>query len=335
MKVLVYEYITGGGNDVVQSDALASEGAIMLAALTEDLASIPGVSVNVLWDSRAPQPASSHPDINWLRVGPNEQIRERLLQELHGVDAAWLIAPETGGVLEALCQLVESAGKVLLTSPAGAVRITASKLETARRLGHRDIPVVPTVTWDVHAASPPWPLPVVIKADDGVGCESTHIIRTSTQWDDFRLDHTNRDWIMQPLAKGESLSLSALFAEDEALLLSINRQHIRESGNGFALSGCSVNAIPDTDGRFAALLKRIAAAIPELWGYVGIDLMRDGEHLRVLEINPRLTSSYAGLNAALGMNPAGLVLALQAKGRLPDQPMIPLNPVDVMFAVDQ
>ena len=333
MKVLVYEYITGGGGNEAPSDVLAGEGAIMLAALTEDLASIPGISVNVLRAGSLPQPASHHPAIQWVRVGPDEQIRDRLLLELHEVEAAWLIAPETGGMLEALCQRVESAGKVLLTSPASAVRITASKQDTARRLVHRGIPVVPTLTWDVLQASPPWPLPVVIKADDGVGCENIHIIRSPAQWEAFRLNHTNRQWIMQPLVKGESLSLSALFAQGEAVLLSGNRQHIRESGDGFVLRGCSVNAIPDLDGQFTALLNGIAAAIPELWGYAGIDLIRHGNRLQVLEINPRLTSSYAGLNAALGMNPARMVLALQATGRLPDLPPIPLNPVDVMFGV--
>jgi len=42
---------------------------------------------------------------------------------------------------------------------------------------------------------------------------------------------------------------------------------------------------------------------------VGIDLVRTEQGLVMLEINPRLTTSYAGLRRALGVNPAGLVLA--------------------------
>jgi predicted ATP-grasp superfamily ATP-dependent carboligase len=54
----------------------------------------------------------------------------------------------------------------------------------------------------------------------------------------------------------------------------------------------------------------VAEAIPGLWGYAGIDLIETPEQILVLEINPRLTTSFAGLNTALGINVAGLVLQL-------------------------
>ncbi|MBK1722946.1 hypothetical protein [Thiocystis violacea] len=45
---------------------------------------------------------------------------------------------------------------------------------------------------------------------------------------------------------------------------------------------------------------------------------------RVLEVNPRLTTSYAGLAEALGINPAELVLGLQA-GRRPAPRQAPVG----------
>jgi predicted ATP-grasp superfamily ATP-dependent carboligase len=45
-----------------------------------------------------------------------------------------------------------------------------------------------------------------------------------------------------------------------------------------------------------------------LWGYVGVDLVLADAGPIVLEINPRLTTSYCGLRDALGINPAALVL---------------------------
>jgi len=47
---------------------------------------------------------------------------------------------------------------------------------------------------------------------------------------------------------------------------------------------------------------------------VGIDLIDTESGPVVLEVNPRLTVSYAGLHSMLGFNPAGKVLAL------PDHP---------------
>jgi predicted ATP-grasp superfamily ATP-dependent carboligase len=76
-----------------------------------------------------------------------------------------------------------------------------------------------------------------------------------------------------------------------------------------------VNAASD-DGTLASLADRIAAAIPGLWGYVGVDLVLTRDGPVVLEINPRLTTSYCGMGQALGINTAGLVLSLLGRNRL-------------------
>ena len=59
-------------------------------------------------------------------------------------------------------------------------------------------------------------------------------------------------------------------------------------------------------------------AIPGLWGYVGVDLMLAKEGPVVLEINPRLTTSYCGLRRALGINTAAMVLDLLRTGGAAD-----------------
>jgi predicted ATP-grasp superfamily ATP-dependent carboligase len=130
---------------------------------------------------------------------------------------------------------------------------------------------------------------------------------------------------------GESLSLCGLFAQGKAILLSVNRQHIHQQDNTFMLKGCCVNTIADENGIFSGLIQQIAAAIPELWGYAGVDLIRNKGGLHVLEINPRLTSSYAGLRAALGVNPAQLVIDLLDSGHLPHLAERPLHPFEVTW----
>jgi hypothetical protein len=79
-----------------------------------------------------------------------------------------------------------------------------------------------------------------------------------------------------------------------------------------------VNAVPDVGGQLAALGGRIAAAIPDLWGYVGVDLVATASGPVVLEVNPRLTTSYCGLRLALQVNAAELVLGLLRPDRRDD-----------------
>ena len=50
-------------------------------------------------------------------------------------------------------------------------------------------------------------------------------------------------------------------------------------------------------------------SFPGIVGHVGIDLIVDGDNtLHLLEINPRVTTSFAGLAASTGLNPCAEVI---------------------------
>lgn len=320
MKILVFEYVTAAGLAEAPSGSLLAEGELMLAALLADLSAIPGVEVLALRDRRLPLPSNAKSAIEWVWVEPPRDGLACLAATLPRVDAVWPIAPETGGILKSICRTVEQADKGLFTTPAAGVRLAASKHATIQRLQAHGVPVVPTEQLESRdVALLPFSPPCVVKPDDGAGCEAAWIVRSPAEWDDNRAQlATGTNWIAQPLIAGESLSLSAVFSRGHAVLFTVNRQHIVEEGHGFRLAGCGVNAMDDSDGTFADLARRVAEAVPELWGYAGIDLIRNEAGLHVLEINPRLTSSYAGLLSALGENPAASVLELWRSGRLPD-----------------
>jgi hypothetical protein len=77
--------------------------------------------------------------------------------------------------------------------------------------------------------------------------------------------------------------------------------------------------------------QQVAAAIPSLWGYVGVDFVLTAHGAVVLDVNPRLTAAYAGLHASTGRNPAGLVIDL-LKGRPPCRPRSARRAVSVDLA---
>jgi predicted ATP-grasp superfamily ATP-dependent carboligase len=331
MKLLVFEYITGGGMTTTPNVSLVREGDKMLFALLKDLTEIPSLSLMALRDSRLAFSTNAAAAVDWITVEPHDEMMSSLGCAIDQVDAVWPIAPETGRVLESVCALVRRRGKILLNSTAEGVRSAASKFLTATRLGDKGIPVVPTERWQRSMTHPPLPFPLVIKTDDGVGCEDTRIIMDTLDWNEYGGPDRPGDWVAQPFMDGESLSLCGLFAQGKAILLSVNRQHIHQQDNTFMLKGCSVNTIADENGIFSGLIQQIAAAIPELWGYAGVDLIRNKGGLHVLEINPRLTSSYVGLRAALGLNPAQLVIDLLESGHLPQLAERPPQPVEVTW----
>ena len=67
--------------------------------------------------------------------------------------------------------------------------------------------------------------------------------------------------------------------------------------------------------RATSLAQRAVAAVPGLFGYVGVDLVLGNEADFVIEINPRLTTSYVGLRRLARFNVAGEMLRIAEGGR--------------------
>jgi predicted ATP-grasp superfamily ATP-dependent carboligase len=188
------------------------------------------------------------------------------------------------------------------------VEITTSKRATALTLAQAGIAVAA-----VHASADELPScagGIVVKPDDGVGSQDTFFFEDRMKLDRWVRAHAGTNWIYQSFVPGEARSLSLLCCEGRARLLACNRQKVALQDGAFRFDGVTVNAIEDDDGRYEALAGDIARALPGLWGYCGVDFIEGGAGPIVIEINPRLTTSYAGLRRAIGVNPAQLVLEL-------------------------
>lgn len=302
MRIWVFEYITGGGllNESLPV-SLAAEGDQMLRALAKDLAAIDMIRVVVTRDERLPALGG---DVVEVRLGATDSFDHVWRHVLRDVDAVWPIAPETGGLLEHLCSEVLRAGKILLNSPPAGVRLAASKQATLACLASFGIPVVPTYTAQEFIADRKgqW----VVKPDDGAGCEGLRLFKTLGQARQAATHHE----IIQPFLQGQDMSLSLVCDWGSATLLSVNRQRIRRIGNRLKLDSCVIHVNPGDRDKFVRLAADIACAMPSLRGYVGVDLLVSQQGIKVLEVNPRLTTSYADLSRRSGFNPARRVVAL-------------------------
>jgi len=304
MKVLLFEYISSGGfaNQPLTA-GLAGEGRLMLQALLDDFTDVPGVDVRVMLDGRLVDGVVAN-GTDIAVIGPGQDYFQTFLELARDCDAVWPVAPESDGLLQRLCQTVTDLGKTLLTSPAAAVALTGDKYQTYRHLCKHGIATVPT---RLLAEVEPEPGEWIVKAIDGVGCEDSRIV---SDLGDFVASVPDRNrFIVQPHLQGQKTSLSGLFKQGQAWLLSVNLQEFTVLDSQYHLTSIIVNHSAD-DGGYLQLLQRIAAAFPDLWGYAGVDLIETESERLVLEINPRLTTSYTGLNRALGVNIADSVLQL-------------------------
>jgi predicted ATP-grasp superfamily ATP-dependent carboligase len=307
MKILVFEYISGGGFNRNELPApLVREGLLMLKALLDGLWEITGVEVTVMLDARLVHELepSNH---QIALIDPQDDCFSRFRQLAEQHDAVWPVAPEFDAILFTLCRTVEQLGKVLLMPSSEAVKLAADKYETFQCLIHRQIPTIPTRLLDDCLS---FPGESIVKPIDGVGCNDSYLIRDARDFDRvIECLHGAGKYIIQPHLYGEKTSLSCLFKNGRAWLLAVNLQHFEIMNNQYQLSAIRVNHRFDLSA-YQGLICAVAEAVPGLWGYAGIDLIETPAQALVLEINPRLTTSFAGLNAALGINPAALVLQL-------------------------
>ncbi len=324
VKILVFEYITGGGfNKQELPDFLVGEGSLMLNALLDNLIRLNNIRINnlevtVMLDWRLNE-LISMTGINTISIRPEHNITNEFARLVKQSDLVWPIAPEFDGILQALCQTVASLGKILLTSPTMAVAIAGNKFKTYELLNRHHIATVPTrMLDDTYFSSSDRPMacpePVegtggewIIKPVDGVGCADSYVITNQLEFE--RMAARKGPYIIQPHLQGAKTSLSCLFKRGCGWLVCANLQRFELINQQYHLADIVVNHHPDL-GSYQSVIDKIARALPELWGYVGIDLIETVEQTWVLEINPRLTTSFVGIYDALGINVAELVLQL-------------------------
>ena len=149
----------------------------------------------------------------------------------------------------------------------------------------------------------------MLKPVDGVGCMNSFLIKNQQEFEALTASIDKEKYIIQPHIQGDKTSLSCLFKQGRGWLLCANRQHFRLINKRYHLTGITVNFTSELSG-YMPLVNTLANAMPRLWGYVGIDLIETETEILVLEINPRLTTSFAGIHDALGINCANAVLDL-------------------------
>lgn len=305
MRILVCEYLTAGGlyREPIPA-SLAQEALLMRDAMLDAMDGVPGAEILSAHDARLPLPRHvsrchvlKEDDVPW-------QVWAWLIAE---ADLVWPVAPESAGALWQLTKLVEASGKALLSSASEAVRVAGSKWLTYQQLHVAGVPVVETVLAQ-HCPSEgkAW----VAKPDDGVSCDGARYFSDDHALEQWRLD-APADYVVQPYVEGQPASLTMLCRGGEAWLLTCNQQLIEFDQGKICYRGGIVNGVTGHWSSFDLLARQVAAAMPGLFGYVGVDLIigNDGR-LHVLEVNPRLTTSFAGLQAAIHHNPARLLLEL-------------------------
>jgi predicted ATP-grasp superfamily ATP-dependent carboligase len=308
MRVFVCEYCCAVGG----AAALLGEGRAMLFALLDDLARLPGVVPVTLLAPGLLTPRETPPlapvvQVVSLSSGADEA---RLFRGLCAeADATILISPESDGLLRERVGWAEQVGARLLGPTAAAAEVAGDKLLTARALARAGTPAPPTVPLPEHRAVA---YPAVVKPRDGAGSLATFLARTADEVprlaEQARAEGHGGDLIVQPFVPGMAASVSLLVGPGQVVPLRAGRQSLSQDGR-FRYLGGALPLPSALEERARSLALRAVGAVAGLGGWVGVDVVL-GDADAVIEINPRLTTSYLGLRRLTDDNLAAALLAV-------------------------
>jgi len=326
--VLVYEYFSGGGCPPGQLPrGLAAEALGMLWALLHDFRSWGAVRTLTALDSRFEHripglDRTTLPADLIIPVTPDTQANV-FTDLLRQCDAVLIVAPETDGILSRLTAQAESLGIPLLGSSAAAVAIAGDKVACARLFENNALPAPRTlITTFIGAAEAAREIgyPLVIKPQDGVSGAGVCLVNTPSDLPSaleiLRRETDHDPILLQTFIQGVHASVSLLVSAGHSLPLSLNRQYIAP-GSPFEYLGGEIPLAHSAANRALGLAQSAIALVPGLQGYVGVDLVLSGSDCWLIEINPRLTTSYVGLRQVSQLNLAQAIWNACRHGVLP------------------
>jgi tyramine---L-glutamate ligase len=312
MKILVYEHLCGGGwPEEALYQSLILEGGAMLQALCEDLSRLPDVEVTATLDVRSALALPA--GVNAVPVDSAVRGREELFHHAALSDAVFVIAPELDNLLARLVHELRKAGAKVVAPPDKWLELCSSKSHLASFCSSLGIPTIPTCRLEQnepHELQSAW---AVIKPDFGAGSHAISVLpageveklRTPPQTPPVEA------LIVQPYIPGTALSVGAVANSlGQRTLLPIARQFLSDDAC-LKYEGGSIPWNGPAADRILEIVRRCCEAMPGLVGYVGFDFVlpdADPDSPLLVEINPRLCTSYLGYRRLTGDNLSALML---------------------------
>jgi predicted ATP-grasp superfamily ATP-dependent carboligase len=300
MRILVHEWCCSGGLAAWQGVGVAAglhrEGRAMFLALLRDACRDPELEVTALVDATRPVPLPAQVRVRPVEIGAEVDV---LVAEAVRAEMTIVVAPETDGLLASRVAAVRQAGGAVLASDATFLAVAADKQAAMQALAAAGVPVP---AGRLLAAGAEWPsgfcTPAVRKPRDGVGGEGLVVVPRGAR----PPAPVARDTRLEALAEGVPVGVSCLCGPGPPVPLAPLRQRFA-AGPGSPYIGGEPLADRDAQQRATALAVRAIGAVTRAAGgrargWVGVDMIlgprTDGRGDRVLEVNPRLTTSFVG-----------------------------------------
>jgi predicted ATP-grasp superfamily ATP-dependent carboligase len=330
LRLLIYEHVSGGGfSGKPIPPSILSEGFGMLRALTVD-AKNAGHSVITVLDSRI---AELHPPLEvyqTLSVNSRAEAENIIKEAAETCDAAYIIAPETNGTLQTLVDKIEQSNTLSLNCTAEAIAEVSDKTRVQKHAKSIGLSTPETISFSAKdnkeditkTINEKIGFPVILKPADDAGCGGLSIVTNKKQVKQAVnkiAKQAGNHFMAQQLIHGTPASVTLISNGTEALPITLNKQTIslKTPSQNSSYKGGTTPLDDTRENAAFTTAKKLAESIKGLKGYIGVDLILTEQEPMVIEVNPRLTTSYVGTRKVLKFNLAQAIVNSTLRHELP------------------
>jgi len=295
-NVLIYEYITGGGiiNEDLTHDLLY-EAKLILESLINDFSKLKTINFKYLLDYRLKDKYGSSNSIIVKDSGYN------FLSDIYkNFNYVLPILPESHNILYHYSRFLEKNKIKKILSSSETIKVMSDKKLFSNFCKKSEIKH-PLLISDISKIKKN--KLYVIKDRFGAGCSYIQIISGK---DIERFD--SKKYIIQEYIKGQSFSASIFCSKGNFTILSLNEHQVKKKRNNYIkINKIIVNKNISDNPKIYGLINKLKKSISTLSGYIGIDFIITNDDIYIIELNPRITTSFTKLNSTLGINLAELI----------------------------
>jgi tyramine---L-glutamate ligase len=266
------------------------------------------------------------------RIIVHSKPNQMLIDALKGVEATYVVAPESNCILQTIVKSIEDTGLLSLNCQSEAIARAANKATLLEHVKSLGLNVAETLFFNKidlaeikQNVNDKLGFPAVVKPANGAGCGCLSIVRNAQQLPaaikKIEQEFPTTPILVQKLVEGISASVSIISTGIEAVPVSLNRQNVTLA-SPYSISCYNGGEVPLDNSlkeEAFAVAKRVVESFKGLKGYIGVDIVITEDKVVVIEVNPRLTTSYVGLRNVLNFNLAQAILESLLKKELPSK----------------
>ena len=293
-NLIIFEYFSCKSNlDNIQNRKIFKEGLNIVNTIAKSLSNNKDRKIIVLLNSGLQ--TKSLKNVFYLETNLKQDWIWHLKKFNPSNTEIILVAPEQLQINQKILKILSKMRFKILGSSFKIIKTFSSKLRTYKTLQNQNISCVetnhnPNSLKDCSQF-------VVMKPEYGAGSQDIKIIPKKKL---LEISFSDKSFVYQPFIQGLAGSVNLLCFNGKGMVIGLNKHIVENNGKSVKQIGSIIGGLEFYREELVKMSKEICRNFPELFGFIGIDIIRDNGVWKVMEINSRFTSTLCGLQNSYG-----------------------------------